>query len=363
MIIICDSMKVLQVITSLHTGGAEKLIVDVTSRLRRKGHQVDVALFDGEKTPFYKELENTGCTIHRFSNKPSFYNPIYIWRLYKVMKNYDIIHTHNTSPQFFAALANIFRQKILVTTEHNTSNRRRGKLFWKPIDKWMYSQYRQIICISDKAEENLKEYLNNRKLNICTIYNGIDVQRFYHALPIEELKSEKFITVMVAAFRKQKDQKTLIKAIATLPKDKYELWLVGAGDCFNDIQHFVQKNGLDDQVKFLGNRTDVPNILHSADVICMSSHYEGLSLSNLEGMSIGKPFVATDVDGLHEVTEGAGILVPHENVTALAGVIRRLHDDKDFYQQTADACYRRALKFDINKMVDAYEAVYHNILP
>ena len=356
-------MRILQVITSLHTGGAEKLVVDITRILRTRGHVVDVVVFDGIDTPFMQRLRETGCKVYSLSNGGSVYSLSYIFKLRKIIKNYDVVHTHNTSPQFFVALANLSSNCIIVTTEHNTTNRRRNNPLWKPVDKWMYNRYRKIICISDQAEENLKKYLKEDKASITTIYNGVDVAAFYNAKPLGGLKQEKFVVVMVAAFRKQKDQKTLIDAMNLLPGDEYELWLVGQGECLDDVRNYVETKGLQQRVKFWGNRTDVANVLHTADMVCMSSHYEGLSLSNIEGMSSGRPFVASDVDGLREVTKGYGVLFPHEDAEALAGIIQKLHDDKAYYDQIADKCYQRAMMFDINKMVDGYESVYKELVP
>ncbi len=182
------------------------------------------------------------------------------------------------------------------------------------------------------------------------------------AKPIMELKSEKFVAVMVAGFREQKDQDTIIRAMALLPKDQYELWLVGDGVRRPELEHLIKEENLGNQVKLLGLRTDVPRILKTADVVIMSSHWEGLSLSNIEGMAAGKPFVASDVNGLREVTKGYGILFPHEDAKALADIIKRLHDDLTYYKQVADKCYERAKEFDISKMVDAYNQVYESLL-
>ena len=151
-------MRILQVITSLHTGGAEKLVVDITRILRIRGHVVDVVVFDGKDTPFMKQLRETGCKVYSLSIGGSVYSLSYILKLRKIIRDYDVVHSHNTSPQFFVALANLCCKRIIVTTEHNTTNRRRNNPLWKPVDKWMYNKYRKIICISDQAEENLKKY-------------------------------------------------------------------------------------------------------------------------------------------------------------------------------------------------------------
>lgn len=353
-------MKILQVITSLHTGGAEKLVVDIVPRLQAKGHEVAVVVLNGEETPFMIELRKCHCKIYCLSMKGDYYNPLHILRLRKIMRHYDVIHTHNSSPQLFVAIANIFCKKRIVTTEHNTSNRRRKILGFRVIDKWMYSQYMNVICISDKAFSNLVDYLGEKEESskTVTIYNGIDVDRFFRATPVNGMKSDKFIILMVAAFRKQKDQDTLVKCMKYLPSDRYELWLAGEGERIDEVRELARSEGVDKNVIFLGNRTDVPLLLKTADVIVMSTHYEGLSLSNIEGMSSNKPFVASDVDGIHEVTVDAGILVPPQKPEVLADTIMKLSSDESYYKEVADRCYRRARQFDISTMVEKYNQVY-----
>lgn len=351
-------MRILHIVTSLQTGGAETLIVNLMPRFRDLGHKVGLVVFNGQHTALMERLEKEcpECIIYKLGT--SYYNPWYIVKLIGIMKKYDIVHTHNSSPQLFAAIANFFAQKKLITTEHNTSNRRRYWKWYVNVDRCMYSRYNRIICISHQAEENLRNYLKRDKLPIVTIFNGVDVESFHNAKPLEELKRDKFVAIMVAGFRKQKDQDTLVRAIAKLPKGEYELWLVGTGERFDDVKKLAKDLNIQDYVKFLGLRTDVPNILKTTDVVVMSTHYEGLSLSNIEGMAAGKPFVASDVEGIYEVTQGYGLLFPHGDEKALAEIITKLHEDPIYYQQVAQRCYNRAKMFDIAKMVERYERVY-----
>ena len=353
-------MKILQVITSLYTGGAEKLIVDIVPRLRQKGLELDVCLFYGEDTPFKKQLKTCGCKIYDLSYNERYFCPIKIFKLWRIMRHYDVVHTHNTAPQLFAAIASVFCSAVLITTEHTTSNRRRDWK-WYPlwIDKWMYNRYRKIICISNQAEVNLRKSIGKCKAEIATIFNGVDVEWYHSAKPNMSLRVlDRFVVVMVAGFRYQKDQDTLIKAMRQLDKDKFELWLVGDGERRKSLELLVESENLSGQVRFFGLRSDIPEILHTADVIVMSSHFEGLSLSNIEGMAVGKPFIASDVDGLREITNGYGLLFPHGDDLALANIIKHLVEDRSYYDQIATRCYERAKHFDINNMVDAYARVY-----
>lgn len=354
-------MRILHIITSLRTGGAEKLMVDLLPRLRDLGNEVELLVFDGIQTPFYSELDSKGIKINQIGMNCNVYNPLNIIKLIPYLNKFDIIHTHNTAPQLFVAIASLFtKHGRLFTTEHNTTNRRRDIKGFVYIDQWMYNRYNKIICISDQAEANLREYLKSSSNKIFTIYNGIDIQKFIEAEPIKELQ-EQFkdchLGIMVAGFRDQKDQTTLIKAYKLLPKE-YHLLLVGTGENEESCKLLAKELQVDNRVHFMGMRTDIPQLLHTADTVIMSSHYEGLSLSSIEGMASGNPFIASDVDGLHEVVEGAGILFPHGNEKSLADEIKKLSDDT-YRKNTISLCQKRAKLYDISVMASHYNNTYH----
>lgn len=360
-------MKILQVITSLRIGGAEKLVVDMAPLLQAKGHVVDVFVFDGGVTPFLLQLESNGVRVIRYNHGASMYDPKNILTLRKLIPQYDIVHTHNTSCQYYVAIArNLCKCNHVrfVTTEHSANNRRRNSSLFKYLDLFMYAQYDSIIAISDKATINLQTFLG-LSFKITTIYNGINLQKFIHATALlhdDVLKKEvgDFIIIMVAGFREEKDQDTLIKALKYLP-EKCKLWLIGEGVRKIICEDLVQNLDLSDRIVFGGIRTDIPNILKTSDIVVMSSHWEGLSLSSIEGMSVGKPFIASDVDGLHEIVEGNGILFPHQDERALADAILKLIEKPDDAKKIAEKCFEKACQYDISKTVDAYSDVYKNV--
>ena len=365
-------MKILQVITSLEMGGAETLVVNLILRLQALGYTVDLCVFNGINTPLMQKLKRESPHITIYTLGSGVYNPFYILKLTKVMCGYDIVHTHNSSPQLFVAITNLFTHKKLVSTEHTTSNRKRDWKWYAPVESWMYQQYQHIICISTIAEMKLRKYMggdwlnktNSRYNKISTINNGVDVKAISNAVPDAELlslKKDRNAILMVAGFRTAKDQGTIVKALNILDKEKFEVWFAGIGDRMDDVKQLALSLGVANNVKFLGLRTDIPNVLKAADFIVMSSHWEGLSLSNVEGMSAHKPFIASDVNGLREVTKDYGLLFPHEDATTLAQVINSLADDEAYYHEIAERCYNRALEFDISKMVAGYDQVYKDV--
>lgn len=155
-------------------------------------------------------------------------------------------------------------------------------------------------------------------------------------------------------------QPTVIRSLTHLPED-YHLVLVGDGEKRPELEALIAELGLSERVHLLGLRNDVPNILKASDVIVMSSHREGLSLSNVEGMASGNPFVASDVEGLREVTKGYGVLFPHGDDNALAEVIKKLCTDNAYREEVVSKCRERALQYDICKMVEGYLGVYKEL--
>ena len=93
----------------------------------------------------------------------------------------------------------------------------------------------------------------------------------------------------------------------------------------------------------------------------LSSHWEGLSLSSIEGMASGRPFLASDVDGLHEIVNGAGVLFPNGDYERLAKEIYELCKNPKRYHDVVKKCQERAKLFDISLMAEKYNALYQSI--
>lgn len=114
-------MRILHVITSLDTGGAERLMVDLLPLLQNYGRiEVDLLLFNGVETSFKKELICKGVKIYQLNsvddleNRWCLYNPLNIFKLKRFLKRYDIIHTHNTACQYYVPITKcLFRANAI----------------------------------------------------------------------------------------------------------------------------------------------------------------------------------------------------------------------------------------------------------
>jgi len=362
-------MKVLQIINSLDAGGAEKLLLETIPLYNQKGIKMDILVLNGNDYPFMKELKLTNsCQIFSLGSG-SVYNPLHIFKIISYLKKYQIAHVHLFPAQYWAVLAKwiSFSKVKLVFTEHNTHNRRMSSPVFKICDKIIYSGYKKVVCITSEVKRILEQHLGKSGDKFPVIENGVNLKNIKEAIPytktdiLPEIAEEDKLLIQVSAFREQKDQVTLIKSLTALPEN-VKLILVGDGALRKDCENLVKELKLEKRIFFLGLRMDVLNLLKTADIVVLSSKYEGLSLSSMEGMASGKPFVASDVPGLHDVVKNAGILFPQGDEKALSTAILKLLDDKQYYEMTVQKCLQRAEEYDIIKMVNKHIQLYYSII-
>lgn len=352
-------MKVLHIINSLNIGGAEKLIVDLVPSLNSSEINTDLLVLKRSNNFFTKKMK--GQTVH-FLSTGSLYNFVLIFKIIPYLKKYDIVHIHLFPSLYWVVLARIisFSKAKLVYTEHSTQNRRRKHYALKYIDKFIYSFIEVTICITHATQINLNKHLNQNKKTVV-INNGINITEYLKTDPnINFFDKKDIILLQVSSFRKQKDQRTLIKSLKLLPNN-YKLLLVGEGDLKKDCITFVKDQKLEERVIFLGKRKDVSELLNYSDIIIQSSYYEGFGLAALEGMAANKPVIASDVPGLKEVVGGYGMLFEVGNHKQLATKIIELGSNRETYTYIKNRCYNRSLDYSINKMTKEYIKIYQQI--
>jgi glycosyltransferase involved in cell wall biosynthesis len=365
-------MKVLQVINSLTSGGAEKLVLDTVPLYNAQGGKVDVLLLWDNDLVFAQKLKKQNCCevhiLKKSANYKHIYSPMHIFKMVKIIKQYDLVHVHLFPAQYYTVLANILigNKCKLLMTEHNVTNNRINVPAFKPLERFIYNKYARIICISEEIKTIYANYLKPLAPRLVIIENGVSIKTIQKAIPyakediIQGISKEDTVLLQVSAFRKQKDQPTLIKALTHLPQH-VKLLLVGEGMYLQNCKDMAKQLQLEHRVFFLGMRTDVARLLNSVDIVVLSSHNEGMSLSSIEGMASGKPFVASDVPGLSNIVQGAGVLFKCGDAQGLAVAIQRLLEDQHYYNETVKTCLARAAQYDIQVMVDKTKTLYKEV--
>jgi glycosyltransferase involved in cell wall biosynthesis len=359
-------MKLLQVITSLYTGGAEKLLVDSIPLYRSKGIDMELLLLNGTRTSFFKILEEQNIPIYTLSQGSikTVYNPLLIFRIIPYLKKYDIIHVHLFPTLYWVALAKLlmFSKVELIFTEHSTNNKRIQKTIGRIFDRFIYAQYNFIVSISKGVDTNIKSHLSFKDDKFRIINNGINLFSFIHSkTETQGIEKIKKTIIQVSSFQYPKDQATLIRSLPYLPEN-IKIVLVGDGENRLKCENLVKELNVENRVSFLGVRMDIFDLIKNSYICVLSSNWEGFGLVAVEYMAAGRPVIASDVSGLREIVAGAGLLFPAGDEKILAEQIHALLSDTDYYEKVAKACLERSKAYDINTMVDQYIKLYKAIL-
>lgn len=351
-------MNILHIISSLEIGGAQRLLSDILP-LMAKGHAVTLLVNKKVDNDFSFKIKEAGVKIINCGCQ-KLHSPINVLKIAKLAKGYDVVHVHLFPTVYWAALASFLVPMNLVYTEHSTSNRRRGKWYFQPIERFIYSRYKKIISISQETQDALIGWLKSEKEDsrFVVINNGVNLSAFSH------LKSEKMYPhtlIMVSRFADSKDQMTVIKAMTLLTEDVHVIF-VGDGKNMDACKIYAREQGVSQRVHFVGRQSDVASWIARADIGVQSSNWEGFGLTAVELMAARKPVVATNVDGLKQVVEGAGLLFDIGDYVTLAELINRLLHDESLYEKTAEQCQERAKQYDVVTMMGKYMDIYKSIM-
>jgi len=356
-------MRVLQVINNLAIGGAESQLKDLTLGFNERGLVNEVYVLRRTGSYFERSLEKAGIALYG-PRSLSVYSSLQVLALAQHLRHhaYDLIHVHLFPAQLWVVLASgLARSRTpLLTTEHSTHNRRR-RWFFRPIDRWMYTRYRGIVCVSEATRAALTQWVPVTIAKTQVISNGVQIDRFANAVRLSRrellgVSENTPLILTVGRLESQKDHATLIQALQHL--DGVSLAIVGDGSLRGELETLVRGLGLIKRVHFLGWRTDIPQVLKAADVYVQSSHWEGFVIATIEAMAAGLPVVASRVPGLADVVGDAGVLCTPGSVTDMVDGLRALLGDPQRREELSRLGSERAGKFDINRTLDLYVGAY-----
>lgn len=363
-------MKILHIIDNMSMGGAQSLLVELLPALQDLGDEVDVLeLRKSKDRTLAKKIESFGIPVFYLSEKRSERNPYNIFCIAKYLRKYDVVHVHLFPANYWTAAANFLSTKKIpiITTEHSTSNKRRGKKLFKLLDTLFYSRYYEVIACGNKAHDIFVD--TYPKIKCISIPNGVNIKKYlkanhYTKTQLLGIPKDSFLVTMVARFVPSKRHDTIINAIKKLDNSFHAAFVGGTPEDsgLKKIKILAEESGVADRIHFLYTRSDVPSILKTSDAVVLASDYEGLSLSSIEGMASGRPFIASNVDGLKEIVTDAGILFENGNAKHLIKILNRLKNDSKYYKETVNRCIERAKKYDIAFVAKEYKKEYINAI-
>ncbi len=366
-----QKIKMMYVLTGLHTGGAETLLRDLLRKLDRERFEpIIVSIVPVGKIG--KEIKQAGDKVVTLNIKKKWNFLLMFWSFLSLIKREkpQIIHAHLFHAIFLTRLVKLFNKKIkIISTIHNENIGGRSREVILRITGGLSNVTNTISQRVSQIMINKKAVKKNK---IITIFNGIDPEKFYpDPEKGQEIKKELNIEdnspvlISVGRLTRAKGFFYLIKVVKKL-RDKYldiVLLVLGEGEEREKLEKQVRDLGLENNVFLLGNKSNVNDYLNTADIFVSSSLWEGLPTVILEAMACQLPVVATDVGGTREMVKEAcsGFLIEPENPQVLSDKIDRLLSSPQKEKMGEQG--REVVKgeFSLETMVDNYQKLYLNL--
>ena len=352
-------------------GNLYQFRLPVMKELVNRGHKVYAITPKGDVLHKFGEygIEVVDYKINRASLNP--FNEIKTIKDLKKkvnLLNLDILHSFTHKPNIYGSFADAknFIQTVTGLGSFFIYDDIRSKIVRKIIlEGYKFSSKRAkkvIFQNSDDLEMFVSLGIIPREKAILVKSSGIDTNEWRPATSDQRpaTSNRKLVVLMIARVIKDKGVEEYIKA-AEILKNRAEFWYVGYIDRGN-------KNAFDPDwknVRFLGSRDDIKELISKADIVVLPSYREGVPRTLLEAAAMAKPIVTTNAPGCKEVVDDGvnGFLVPIKDYKSLADKIEILIDDKDLRREFGENSRKKAVnEFDIKIVVDMYLAVYEKTM-
>ena len=299
-------------------------------------------------------------------------------QVYKDLKNiidteqYEIIHCHTPMGGAIGRLAARSARKKgtkVIYTAHGFHFFKGAPLVnwlaYYPAERWLAKYTDVLITINTEDYEIAKKFKVNRIEYVPGV--SIDTDKFKN---IEVNRTEKreslgvseddFMIISVGELNKNKNHQVIIRAIAKLRNEKIKYVLCGQGPLETELRELAKELDVENQVKFLGFRKDVPDLMKVADLFAFPSYREGLSLSLMEAMASGLPVVCSEIRGNTDLIEDGkgGYLVEPSDVEGFAKYIKELIEDSRLKSEFGDFNHKKIENYSIENVMKEVENIY-----
>jgi glycosyltransferase involved in cell wall biosynthesis len=360
---------VLQLIPDLPTGGAERMLLNLSRALMDR-YCVHVAtLFDVNGTDVHRALLEASIPVTSLGKRLGF-DPRMLWRVSALVGALrpHIVHTHRAALQYAIPAVAAHRRSRFVHTVHSVAEKE-VPAYGRAAHRIAFGCGVSPVVIGDAVEESFVRVYGRRPT--ATIRHGVPLGDFRVSAAEsvewrrrEQIPEDAFVVSTVARLSREKRLDVLLDAFARLRDPAAILAVAGHGEQRAMLEGLALQLGIASQVRFLGVRRDVPSVLAASDVFVLSSEWEGNPLSVMEAMAAQKPVIATAVGGVPELVRAGltGILVPPGDAAALTRSLARLRDDADLRRNMGTAGRAIATSsHGVEAMAAAYAGLYASL--
>ncbi len=350
-------MRILQIINdyNLDTGGAQRVVLSLNRSIN-----------DGDS--FNSEILGLCHSESRFKQASSQglkspYHPFALPKLFcylrRNLQSHTILHVHLFPAMFYVAVLKGIRlfSNPIICTEHSTSNRRRSTWWGQWVDRFLYSQYDQIIAISDGTKNELLEWIPSLERKVRVVPNGIPLKN----KTFPERNPTRGLILSVGRLHPAKNFDTAIKALAKITDMDWTYIIAGEGQERPYLEDLIGQLELQHRVKLIGYQNDLEPIFQQAEIFLAPSRWEGFGLSVVEAMNAGIPVAASRVPGLEEILSAnspCGLFVQHDEIESISSAVKRLLQDRNLRHKLSRDGFHRSLNFSLEKMAHNYVNCY-----
>jgi len=351
--------KIFFVIHELTVGGAEKVVVNVMNNIDRDKYEIHLIIFRniGE----LKEELKDDIIIHDLKvdsvKKGAFL-------LYRLIKNEhpDIVFSGIAHVNLMLAMMIPFLPKGIRYIARETSivsKRDEKNNFYKILYRFFYNNFDIIVCQSYYMKNDLEINFHINQEKIVVINNPVNIGKIRElASTNENLFNKKYFNLLaVGGLRPEKGFDLLLQAISELDK-RFFLTIIGDGQERKKLEQFAKELKISDRVRFLGFKSNPYPYMAQADLMVLSSRYEGFPNVVLEANACGIPVVAFNCPGgTGEIIKNGinGFLVKCKDINELAKMIKKasvFRWDKDKIIKYIEQ------RYSLDEIVNKYEKIF-----
>ncbi len=362
-------VPILFCITELDPGGAERAFVQLVTRLDRTEWNPRVVCLSGEGE-LVEQLRQNGIDVvclHASRRRPL----AALKKLRREMRQFRprLVQSYLFHANLLARIAARMAGVPVMVCGIRVAEQRSNS--YLKLDRWTDRWVTRHVCVSEAVRRFSIELGGLPAEKLLVIPNGVALERFRYAEPVSRTElhcsDPEFLILFAGRLDPQKGVLTLPHLAETLrPKFPRVRWLIaGEGPLRAELEQQIQDRSLTETVQLLGSRSDIPELMKTADLFVFPSRWEGMPNVILEAMAAGLPIVSTAVEGIEDLIEDgvSGAIVPIGDDAELAARIEQLIEQPETRERYAIEASRAVEQCPTwDAVAERYQELYRELL-